>query len=289
MGQQRGRPSGRRRAATFIGGALFLAGAILILAAVGMQLFTMYADFRWARAQEELSRSFVPLATAAPSGEQLAVTETATPEAPPTATPSSTPPLVTMALTLTPVSTVTQAGGLTVTPSPQPTSTSTRTPTRTPTPLPTIPSDPGRLIIPAVGVDAPIVKVPLVKGEWDLSHIIYEVALLAGTGFPGQPGNAALSGHVTLKGRGNGPFRWIEKLVPDDEIIVQQGNTRYSFRVTSVKTVLPTDVSVLAPTQNATLTLITCTDWDFVRAEYTKRLIASATLTGKRDISVPAQ
>ena len=221
------------------------------------------------------------------------VADTATPEVTPTTAASSTAAPSTAAPTPTPAAAPTQAADVTITPSPQPTSSPTSSPTtaptRTPTPRPTIPSDPGRLIIPRISVDASIVKVPLTKGEWDMSRIIYDVALLAGTGFPGQPGNAALSGHVTLKGRGNGPFRWIEKLVPGDEIIVQQGNTRYAYRVTSVRTVPPTDISVLAPTTDATLTLITCTDWDILRAEYTQRLIVSAALTAKRDVSAPAQ
>ena len=105
--------------------------------------------------------------------------------------------------------------------------------------------------------------------------------LLEGTGFPGRVGNAAISGHVSLKGRGDGPFRWLERLQPGDEVSVVQGETRYTYRVTGLNTVSPADVGVLAPTSDATLTLITCTDWDFLRAEYAKRLIVSARLAGQ--------
>ena len=65
-------------------------------------------------------------------------------------------------------------------------------------------------------------------GKWNVDKLVYEVGWLEGTAFPGQPGNAAISGHVSLLKFGNGPFRWLEKLAANDEIIVQQGDVRYS-------------------------------------------------------------
>ena len=63
----------------------------------------------------------------------------------------------------------------------------------------------------------------------------------------------------------------------------------YTYRVSQSKIVLPTDVSVLAQTESPTLTLITCTDWDFLRAEYSKRLIVTATLASQRRIGQQGQ
>ena len=139
--------------------------------------------------------------------------------------------------------------------------------------------------MPKLKLTAQIVAVPLRNGQWNVDKLVYEVGWLEGTGFPGQPGNAALSGHVSLIKFGNGPFRWLEKLVVNDEIIVQQGDARYSYRVSQTRSVLPDDVSVLAPTDEPTLTLITCTSWDVFKSTYTKRLVVTATLATERKIS----
>jgi len=43
-----------------------------------------------------------------------------------------------------------------------------------------------------------------------------------------------------------------------DEIVVRRGDQRFRFQVTGKKIVEPDDVSVLRPTRDAQLTLITC-------------------------------
>lgn len=280
MQDQTGRPLLRVRAARFISSALLICGFVLLLVAGGLQLRTFYAELRWQRGQEALSNQFLP----APGGQVSAAKSEPTPTPSTASTP--TPPGE-------PTTSVSAAGM--VEPSADQTAAAT-SPTQamprmppTRTPVPAAPGDPGTLIIPKLKVNAPIIVVPLVNGQWDMSRILYEAALLAGTGFPGRPGNAAISGHISLRGRGDGPFRWLEKLQPDDDIIVQQDNMRYIYRVSSSNVVLPTDVSVLAPTTEATLTLITCTDWDFLKAEYSRRLIVKATLAARRDTSAPAQ
>ncbi len=273
--KEEGRSSLRARATAHIATLLVAAGVLLLAAAGAMQLYALYAQMHWASEQRALSTQFLSV----PTQMVQDAADIALPA--PTAQPSSTatpPP--------TAEATVTPAVGA-PTPDSQPSPTPVIVPTRTPTPLPPVPSDPGQLIVAKLNLTAKIVTVPVVKGQWDISKLVYEVGLLAGTGFPGQPGNAALSGHATLLRRGNGPFRWLEKLALDDEIIVQQDNTRYIYRVSGSKVVLPSDVTVLAPTETPTLTLITCTDWDFLKADYMKRLIVTATLVGQRTITPP--
>jgi LPXTG-site transpeptidase (sortase) family protein len=251
----------RARAAMLASRLLLAAGIILILLAGGSQLYAMYAQMRWERAQAALTTQFLPVPTM-PSSQPLQPTMVPTVAA--TATPVAGTPVQSVAVA---TATVEKSPG-----------TATPAPSATPTPTPDDRSDPGRLVIPKLKVNTQIVVVPLVNRQWDVSHILYEAGLLDGTGWPGRPGNAALSGHVSLKGRGDGPFRWLEKLAAGDDIIIDQGTMRYTYHVNNVKVVLPTDVSVLAPTENATLTLITCTDWDFLNAEYSKRMIVTATL-----------
>ena len=264
--KKEGRSSLRARATAHIATLLVAAGVLLLAAAGAMQLYALYAQMHWASEQRALSTQFLSVPTQMAQDVLLPS---------PTGLPSPT-----IDVTVTPA---TGAATPDLQLSPRP----VIVPTTTPTALPPIPSDPGRLIVAKLNLTAPIVTVPVVNGEWDLTKLVYEVGLLAGTGFPGQPGNAALSGHVTLLRRGDGPFRWLEKLVQDDEIIVQQDNTRYVYRVSGTRVVLPSDVTVLASTETPTLTLITCTDWDFLKADYTKRLIVTATLVGQRTIVPP--
>jgi sortase A len=245
---------------------LTAAGVLLLLAAASMQLYSMYAEMRWTRSQQGLSAQFLPAPAALDIQPLQPEASTATPGGPAPATPAGV-----------------TAGRQATPPATTPAAAEASTPVLPPTPTPTPDDrrDPGRLLIPKLKVNTQIVVVAFANGQWDVSHILYEAGLLDGTGWPGRPGNAALSGHVSLKGRGDGPFRWLEKLAPGDEVIVEQGAVRYTYRVSQTKVVLPSDVSVLEQTEQATLTLVTCTDWDFLRAEYSKRLIVSAKLASQ--------
>ncbi len=134
----------------------------------------------------------------------------------------------------------------------------------------------GRLIVPKLKLDAAILPVPVVNGEWDVKRIVQEAGWLEGTAGLGEKGNTGLAGHVSLKCCGDGPFRWLETLSPGDEMVVQVGERTYRYRVVEVRVVPPTAVDVLSPTEEATLTLITCTEWDFLKGEYDKRFVVIA-------------
>ena len=94
------------------------------------------------------------------------------------------------------------------------------------------------------------------------------------TPMPGQKGNSAIAGHRTTYG---GPFLDLDKLEPGDPILVttRQGSFRYEVRESKV--VRPTDVSVLAPTEDDRLTLTTC----HPRYSAKERLIVVASLMGE--------
>src|SRR5947209_2463787 len=72
------------------------------------------------------------------------------------------------------------------------------------------------------------------------------------TAFPGEPGNAVITGHRDTF------FRHIYELQKGDEIVVRRNGQTYKYQVTGKKIVKPEDVSVLKQTRDATLTLITC-------------------------------
>jgi len=134
-----------------------------------------------------------------------------------------------------------------------------------------------RLVIPALGIDAPVVEVPITNKTWDISGVTYEIAHLGGTANPGEKNNMVLAGHVTLK-RVGGPFLHLENLEPGHVAIVYAGEQAYTYRVVSKGYVGPTDVSVAYPTSDPILTLITCTNWDAENRRYLERVAVIAEL-----------
>ena len=132
-----------------------------------------------------------------------------------------------------------------------------------------------RLVIPALGIDGPIVEVPITNKTWDVSGLTYEIAHLGGTANPGEKNNMVLAGHVTLK-RGAGPFLNLESLEPGDMAIVYAGEQAYTYRVVSKRHLGPTDVSIAYPTSEPILTLLTCTAWDAANRRYLERLVVVA-------------
>lgn len=94
-----------------------------------------------------------------------------------------------------------------------------------------------------------------------------------GTPLPGQAGNAAIAGHRTTFG---GPFYSLNRLRAGDLILVTTRQGSFRYRVQRLFRVLPTDVSIIAPTRAAMLTLTTCAP----RFSARERLVVQATLVG---------
>lgn len=75
------------------------------------------------------------------------------------------------------------------------------------------------------------------------------------TPLPGEKGNCAIAGHRTMHGH---PFRYLDDLIRGDEIIIYTADGKHVYRVTEKKVVKPTDLSVIAPSEEAKLTLTAC-------------------------------
>jgi sortase A len=155
----------------------------------------------------------------------------------------------------------------------------------TPTPRPDVPGAVGRVVIPCLGLDAPIVAVSWALtvvegqtvGQWPVpqdavGHHRDSVA-------PGEPGNCVLSGHSSAEQ--GGVFYGLWDLQRGDEIRVSIGDTQATYRVETVD-ILPEvgrslaqrrqHAQAMAQTADARLTLITCwPDW-----AYTHRVIVVA-------------
>jgi sortase A len=72
------------------------------------------------------------------------------------------------------------------------------------------------------------------------------------TAFPGESGNVAIAGHR------DSFFRPLRHVRVGDDVLLETPRGRVRYQVTSLRVVPPTDVSVLEPTPDATLTLVTC-------------------------------
>lgn len=119
-----------------------------------------------------------------------------------------------------------------------------------PPPIPTPgPEQARRIQIAAIDVDAPIFQ-----GD-DTEQLKKGVGQHIGTAQPGQVGNMVLSAHNDIFGE---IFRDLELLAPGDEIIVSSERHSYTYVVREILIVDPTDVWVMAPTEHASATLISC-------------------------------
>jgi sortase A len=128
-------------------------------------------------------------------------------------------------------------------------------------PQPTPPADmrPTHLIIPALNLDSPIVEVFVQDGAWQVAD--YAVGYHHGTGVVGAS-NMVLAGHKGIRGS---VFGQLEQIKPGDDILVDAAGQRYHYRVRTTGRVWPNQVDVMFPTEQAQVTLLTCTNWDTQR------------------------
>jgi sortase A len=117
-------------------------------------------------------------------------------------------------------------------------------------PVPTAAPDQAvRIQIPAINVDAPVVQ----GDGWE--QLKKGVGQYIGSAPPGRDGNTVLSAHNDVYGE---IFRYLDRLVPGDEIIVYTQQRQFVYIVDRTVLVEPTAVEVMAPTSSPTVTLISC-------------------------------
>jgi sortase A len=85
----------------------------------------------------------------------------------------------------------------------------------------------------------------------------YAVGHFEDTGMPGEKGNFAVAGHRSYTY--SEYFNRADELEIGDEIIVRTKKGEFIYVVYEKKVVEPTEISVLDPTKDATITLVTCT------------------------------
>jgi LPXTG-site transpeptidase (sortase) family protein len=141
-----------------------------------------------------------------------------------------------------------------------------------------------RLIIPSLQVDTEVKYVPFDGLTWMITGLREEVAWLGNTSWPGLGSNTVLAGHVTVRGLGNGPFRYLDQLKAGDQVILYTERKIYTYQVNVQQIVGENDLWVTQPSDASRLTLVTCTDWDKDLELYVKRLVVFADLTNTQQI-----
>ncbi len=134
-------------------------------------------------------------------------------------------------------------------PSPADPSPSERTGTTVAPPPPPTGDEVAIIRIPKVGIDHAVVQgVSLADLRRGPGHY-------PSTPLPGETGNAGIAGHRTTYGA---PFNRLDELTAGDEVLVTTLRGSYRYLVKELKVVKPSQVEVLDPTPEPTLTLTTC-------------------------------
>lgn len=113
-------------------------------------------------------------------------------------------------------------------------------------------------------------EVPVLEGTDDLS-LNRGVGLIEGTARPGEAGNIGIAGHR------DGFFRVLRDIGPGDMIELESPDRIDIYRVQQIVIVKPDDVSVLQPSSDSQLTLVTCYPFYFLGSA-PERYIVQASL-----------
>jgi len=150
-----------------------------------------------------------------------------------------------------------------------------------------------RLVIPAIGVDAPVVVRGIgPDGVMQVPDNARDVAWYDFTAHPGSGGNIVFSGHVDFHGVGPAVFWDLGKLQPDDAIEVRlEDGASYWYRVTEkgVYNALDAPVDrIVGRTAVESVTIITCTG-TFNRSthQYDKRLVVRGEIASATPAATP--
>lgn len=131
-----------------------------------------------------------------------------------------------------------------------------------PTPSPSVSQD------YQLAIDRISVKVPItlnVDGNNEAAYLKAletAVAHYQGTARPGEVGNAFIFGHSDYYKNKPGQFKEIfkslNKVKKDDQVVITHGSERYEYKVYRSEIIKDTDFSVLKPSQEEIISIMTC-------------------------------
>ena len=123
--------------------------------------------------------------------------------------------------------------------------------------------DNNSLYLPIINIKAPITFGVPNTPETVASSLKEGVIQIKGSAIPGEIGNVFITGHSSnypwAKGKYNNVFALLNKFVVGDVAQIKYNNTNYIYKVSEIKVVEATDISVLQSKNESILTLMTCT------------------------------
>ncbi len=156
------------------------------------------------------------------------------------------------ALAPTPVAPTTATTSTTTT---APPSTTTTIALPQPTPAPADPyanvpvNQIGTILIPKIDLVHPIFE-----GVW-LTVVDHGPGHWPGSALPGRIGNSVFAGHRVTHTH---PFLNLDQLAVGDKVVFDMSYGVFTYAVTSITIVLPTDIAITDPTRTPTITLFAC-------------------------------
>ena len=130
----------------------------------------------------------------------------------------------------------------------------------TPTPQAFNQTAEAQLVIPKIGVDAPII--------WNIENKDLNAKLLegvvhsSGTALPGAVGNIFITGHSSYYSWVQSPYKdvfaLLDSIGPGDQIFIKYNNKIFTYQVNTKKIVSPNETSVMNQGNGYNLSLMTC-------------------------------
>lgn len=110
---------------------------------------------------------------------------------------------------------------------------------------------PQRIVVPAISTDIAVKPAKVIKGKWE----VFEDSAAFGLGStePGKAGNTVIFAHAR-----KGLFLPLRDIKNSDKVYLMTKDKWFAYEVKEIKEVLPSDISVIKPTEDETLTLYTC-------------------------------
>jgi sortase A len=107
----------------------------------------------------------------------------------------------------------------------------------------------GAIAIPKIGLLSPVYE-----GVW-LTVVDHGPGHWPGSAVPGQIGNSVFAGHRVTHTH---PFLNLDQLAIGDKVIFDMPNGVFTYAVTSITIVLPSDIGITDATRQPTITLFAC-------------------------------
>jgi len=112
-------------------------------------------------------------------------------------------------------------------------------------------------------------EVPVLRGTDDLT-LNRGVGLIAGTARPGETGNIGIAGHR------DGFFRGLKDVITGDMLEIVTPAKTDTYVIDSIVIVDPKNVSILAPREQSSVTLVTCYPFYFVGSAPQRYIVQAA-------------